>query len=160
MHDDPALVLVDARQRRLRCVRLRCQPASEPNDVSDRRFALDLIDRRPPHFAVDGHRETYRRNENDIALQKLAIVGRVAADQKIVQIELPHDRPLTLQLDIAQRADHLGAPGGVQRGSDRPQAADRVGTRPLRFAQHKHPDRAGIAHGDAGTHADHLPLNP
>lgn len=92
--------------------------------------------------------------------QQPGIVRRVAADQQVVKIQLPDNLALALELDVPQGADGLDAAGSVERGGDRSQSADGVGAGIPGLAEHEHADGPRIGHGDAGPHADHLPLDP
>ena len=156
----PMQVGLDARQGHLGGVRLGSEPARELDRVGDRALVLDLVDRRPVHFPVDRDGGPDRGDEDHIPGQQSRIVGGVAADQHVVQIQAAHERAFALQLDLSQRSDRLDAARGEQRRSHRGEAADGVGAGELDVAEHEHPDRAGIGHRDAGAHPVHLPRDP
>src|SRR5581483_12261166 len=98
------------------------------------------VDGRASHLTIDAHRRPHGRHEYDIALQELRIVGRIAPDQQIIDVQLAHDGALALELDSPQRADSLDPARGKQRGGDRSQPADRVGAWPTRLAQDEDTD--------------------
>src|ERR1700722_10134562 len=130
----PMLRTVDARESRIAQIRFGGQTAGELNDLRNGRLTLGLVNRRAAHLSFDTDGRPDRWNEYDIARQQLHIVGRIAADQHVIEVKAPHDRALTFKLNFAQRSNGANATGGKQCRSNRSEAADGVGTWPLRVS--------------------------
>src|SRR5450631_3437357 len=120
------LVAVYARQGRVAQIRFRSEPPGELHDLSYGSLTFGLINRRAPHLALDTDRRSNRRDEYHIARKQFHIIGGITADQHVVQIEVPNDCALALQLNIAQRSDGTNTSRRKQRRGNRSETADGV----------------------------------
>src|ERR1700722_3631732 len=159
LQNDPALVVVDTSQHRLDRIGLRRETTRQHDEIRHRGLVLDFVDGGTMDLARGSDRGADRRDKNDIALLELVVVGGVTADQQIVQVESSDQYALALELDGAHRADRLDAASGIEGGSHRRQAADRVGARPAGLTQYEDPDRTGVSHRHAGAHPYELSLD-
>ena len=103
---------IDARECELCRVGLGRETAGKLDHVGDRVLGANFVDRGSVNLAVDGDRWPDGWNEDDVPRQQLGIVGRVAANQHVVEIQSAHELAPSPELDVAQRTNRLGPARG------------------------------------------------
>src|SRR5205814_4267425 len=95
------------------------EPPCELDHVSDRTLIANLVYRWTVNLIIDAHRWSDGRHENHVVRQELGVVGRVPANQHVVEIQLTYELTPSLKVDVAQRTDRLHAACGKQRRANR-----------------------------------------
>ena len=109
----------------------------------------NLVDGRVVDASRKRNLGAHRRDENNVSGRKRHILGLIAMQQQIVQIEMNDRLARPLQFNVAQAALRQRSPRGEQRIQQGGKRADGVGSRTARLPHYEHLDRPQLAEIDA-----------
>ena len=146
--DAARAAVVDALDGGLARLRDGGQAAGVADELAEAGVALELEDRRLVDAAGDGGERADGREVDDVARQQGDVLGLVAGEEKVVEVELGDDAVAALELDAAHRARGRGAAGGEDRVHQGAERAHGVVAGAARVADDEDLHRAQLPHRD------------
>ena len=143
--DRARLVVFDALDRGFLARGRARQPPRPGNQIGQRAVFPEFENRRHVDAAGYRHQGADRRDVDHVSRQERRILGFVATDQEIVQVEFGDHLVAALQLDAAHRALGRRPARGEHGIHQSAHGTDGVGTRAARLADDEHLNRAQLA---------------
>jgi len=119
-------------------------------------FVFELINRRPFHIAGNADERAGYRHKNHVPGLEDDVLGLVAFQQKIVEVERGYQLVVAPQLNTPHRSDIGRSAHHHQRVRNRSERADRVSARFADITQHKDGNRLQRAHGNVDIRPHNL----